>query len=98
LISAISILPAGSGFFKYAELGAGRTRICFQFFLRREDGLSRYDLSLADPSADADREILRADAGVLCRSERILHDAVFQGMEGNDRQPSAGAERIKRRL
>ena len=71
-----------------------RARIIQQFLFGSRYRLLRNDLPFAFPSAYTDREIRRADAGILRCPETLLHDPVLQRMKSYDGDASAGGERI----
>ena len=84
--------------FKYPELCALGTRIFFHLLIGRKNRFSCNHPAAAFASTNTDRKIRRADAWIFIRPETVLYDSIFQGMERNDRKPSARCQALNHRI
>ena len=77
-----------SHFFAHPEFCAAGAGISLQFLIRRYDGLTGNDLHLRLLTANANRKTGRAGAALGSACHGSFDDPVFQGMEGDHRQPA----------
>ena len=75
-----------------AQLGAAGTRVAVYLFCGRQHRLSGDYVEYRLFAAHAHRKVRRAGATVGERLERLLDDAVLQGVVADDRERAAGVE------
>ena len=86
--------PTALLFFKYSQFCARGPAVFLQFLFAGKDRFTGDHFSFGNAPAHADRKFRGADAGIFIPAECVFDNAVFERMECNNTEPSAGSQQI----